>query len=702
VDGGGTVYVTDPGVPAVYKVRISNGNCTQTAIGSGPFNSPSGIAVDRAGNVYIADSLTGWVYKETLQPDGTYVQTSIWGGWTTPIGVAVDGQGNIYVADSGTGNPSLNVPAGIPRVYIETPAGSSYTTKTIIGLDGSAPSGMAVDGIGDIYVAHSGNSLNERGTASAGIYKEVLSAGIYVQISVGMGWAAPYGLAVDPQGNVVVADQQRGIYKEDLADPPQLAFANAAAGTAGIDSPRIVTVSNIGTTVLNFSALSYPVDFPEASASSSDCTPSSSLNSAQSCTLSIDFLPSTSLAGNSSLPLNETVAVTTNTLNTAATLQAISVSGTEVLPGERVNLVVTANPSTVGSSVTFTATVAGSSGGPVPTGTVTFYNGATPLSGPISLSNAVATYSTASLAAGTYAVSASYSGDGNYSGSNSNTIAESIVAAPGTAPLGTTSLGTQNVGSISGVLPLTLTFSQTETVGAIAVLTQGVPYLDFLNAGGGTCATGNAYTISSSCTVNVTFSPKHPGVRYGAVVLTDNSGNVIGTAYVEGTGTGPQISFLPRTLTSLPGSFGYPQGIAVDGAGNLYIADPLGSAVYKETLANGTYRQSTIGTCFKEPYGVAVDGAGNIYVADYGNHAVYKETPSNGSYAQAAIGYGFNSPSGVAVDGLGNIYVADYGSGVAPGVVYLESPLNGTYVQTTQEQLLCSQIIQRVQDNRQA
>lgn len=672
VDGAGTLYVTDPGVPAVFKITISNGNCTKTAIGSG-FGTPWGIAVDEGGNVYVADYGTccETVYKEALQPDGTYVQTTVGSGWVTPVGVAVDGQGKIYVADF-----------GMPGVFMETPSGGTYT-QTPIGQGWPAPTGISVDGIGNLYVSHSGSSPNTGGVDTAGIYKEVLSGGSYIQTSVGSGWAAPYGLAVDPLGNVVVADQRRGIYKEDLADPPQLAFANAAAGTTSSDSPRVVTVSNVGTAVLNFSALSYPADFPEANMSSGGCTSSTSLNPAQSCMLSINFLPSTSLDGGSSLPLNESVSVTTNTLNTAATQQEISVSGTEVLPGENVSLSVSANPSTAGSSVIFTATVAAPSSGPVPTGTVTFYNGTTPLSGAISLSNAVATYSTASLAVGTYAVSASYSGDGDYSGSNSNIISESIVAAPGTAPLGPSTLGTQNVGSTSGVFPLTFTFGQSETLGGIAVLTQGIPNLDFANTGGGTCSTGTAYVTNSTCTVNVTFSPKYPGVRFGAVVLSDSSGNVIGTAYLEGTGSGPQTSFLPGALTSLPTSFNYPQGIAVDGAGDLYIADPLDAAVYKETLVNGTYTQSTIGTGFNEPYGVAVDGAGNVYVADYSNHAVFKETPSNGSYTQAVIGYGFSYPSGVAVDGLGNIYVADNGNGVTPGAVYLETLSNGTYAQTT-------------------
>lgn len=673
VDGSGALYVADPGVPAVYRVIISNGNCTQTTIGSG-FGTPWGVAVDRSGDVYITDigssSVSPAVYKEALQSNGTYVQTIVGSGWVAPVGVGVDEDGNLFVADF-----------GIPGVFKETPSGGSYT-QTPISQGWTAPSGIAVDSIGNIYVSDAGNSVYYRGSVPAGVYKEVVSGSNYIQTPIGSGWTAPYGLAVDAMGNVDVADEARGFYKEDLADPPQLAFANAAAGTISSDSPKIVTVSNLGTAALSFSVVSYPNDFPESSASTSDCTPSTLLDPGQSCTLSIEFQPTTSLGGNTSLLLDESVSISTNTLNTTATQQVVSTDGTEVLPGGSVNLDVSANPSTAGSSVTFTATVAGSSGGPTPTGTVTFYDGTTALSGAISLTNGVATYMTTSLAVGSYAISGSYSGDGNYSGSRSNAITENIVAAPGIAPLGTTNVGTENVGSTSSVVPLTITFTQAETLGSVAVLTQGAPNLDFTDAGGGTCTIGTPYNVNATCAVNVIFSPKYSGVRYGAVMLSDNSGNVIGTAYLQGTGTGPQTSFLPDTLSSLGSSLGYPQGIAVDGSGNLYIADAINAAVYKETLSNGAYTQSAIGTGFTEPYGVAVDGAGNVYVADGGNHAVYKETPSNSSYVQTVIGYGFSFPMGVAVDGLGNVYVADFGDGVTPGAVYMETLSNGSYVQT--------------------
>lgn len=670
LDGSGTLYVADPGSSVVYKVSISGSTCTQTALGSG-FSQPWGLAVDGNGNVYVADKGRSSVYKEALQTNGTYVQATVGSGWVAPLGVAVDGNGNVYVAD-----------LGIPGVLMETPSGSSYT-QTPIGQGWTAPSGIAVDGAAGIYVSDAGNLTVEGGVVAAGVYKEVASGGSYLQMPISAGWTSPNGLAVDALGNVQVADGARGVYKEDLADPPSLTFANTASGSISSDSPRSVTVSNLGTAALHFSAVSYATDFSEAS-TVTDCTSSSSLNAGQGCTLSIQFRPTTALGGKTSLLLSESISITTNTGNVAGTRQALSVSGTEVLPGGSVNLTVSPDPSTAGSSITLTANVNGPNGGPVPTGTVTFYNGTNPLSGAISLTNGVATYSTASLTAGTYAISASYSGDSNYVGSTSNTISESILAAAGTAPIADTNLGTLNIGSSSNPIPLTITFAQAETLGGIAVLTRGAPNLDFTNPGGGTCTVGTAYNANAACTVNVVFSPQYPGTRLGAVVLTDNSGNVIGTGYLEGAGTGPQTSFLPGTVTSfsLLGQFNnspYPQGVAVDATGTLYFADPHNAVVVKETW--GDFNRATVGSGMTEPSGVALDGAGNVYVADRGNHAVYKETLSNGSYIQTVIGYGLSSPMGVAVDGLGNVYIADFGNGVTSGAVYMETFSNGSYTQ---------------------
>ena len=80
------------------------------------------------------------------------------------------------------------------------------------------------------------------------------------------------------------------------------------------------------------------------------------------------------------------------------------------------SLVSSLNPSTVGQSVTFTATV---SGGTSPTGTVQFFDGASPLGAPVALAGNTAALTTSALAVGTHAITATYGGDADDSASTS-------------------------------------------------------------------------------------------------------------------------------------------------------------------------------------------------------------------------------------------------------------------------------------------
>jgi len=128
------------------------------------------------------------------------------------------------------------------------------------------------------------------------------------------------------------------------------------------------------------------------------------------------------------------------------------------------------------------------------------------------------------------------------------------------------------------------------------------------------------------------------------------------------------------------------QGVAVDGAGNLYIADS-GNSRIRKVAANGTI-STVAGTGvagysgnpglatsaqLKNPRGVVVDGAGNLYIADTNNNRVRKVTAATGIITTLAgsafVGYfgdggpatsaSLSHPSGVAVDGAGNVYIAD-------------------------------------------
>jgi large repetitive protein len=239
------------------------------------------------------------------------------------------------------------------------------------------------------------------------------------------------------------------------------------------------------------------------------------------------------------------------------------------------------------------------------------------------------------------------------------TVNSVVVTAPSLS-----NFGTVNIGTTSPVTPVVFTFVNGGAMGSTAVLTQGATGLDYADAGSDTCTPNTAYTFGQTCTVNVTFTPKFAGTRYGAVVLTDNNGNVLATGYLQGTGVGPQVIYSPA-LTSTPvsgiGSGSVPVGVAVDGSGNVYVAN-LSNAVTKIPLGcTSASCVTTLGGGFSVPSGVAVDGSGNVYVADQGNNAV-KEIPPGCASAScvATLGGGFSQPVGVAVDGSGNVFVADF------------------------------------------
>jgi hypothetical protein len=118
---------------------------------------------------------------------------------------------------------------------------------------------------------------------------------------------------------------------------------------------------------------------------------------------------------------------------------------------------------------------------------------------------------------------------------------------------------------------------------------------------------------------------------------------------------------------SEPGQFYGPSGIAVDGSGNIYVADVLNHRIQKFAWDGTFLRQwgsegSGPGQ-FNWPYGIAVDASGNVYVADSENHRVQKFT-SDGTFLTQWGSRGsepgqFSTPDGIAVDGSGNTYVAD-------------------------------------------
>jgi sugar lactone lactonase YvrE len=114
-------------------------------------------------------------------------------------------------------------------------------------------------------------------------------------------------------------------------------------------------------------------------------------------------------------------------------------------------------------------------------------------------------------------------------------------------------------------------------------------------------------------------------------------------------------TYVPASPVTLVTGLNYPAGVAVDGAGNVFIADYGNGVVQEWHAATGTV--STLVTGLSGPQGVAVDGAGNVFIANTGKDAVEERNATTGTVSTLVTG--LNGPVGVAVDGAGNVFIAN-------------------------------------------
>ncbi|MFC6644638.1 Ig-like domain repeat protein [Granulicella cerasi] len=233
-----------------------------------------------------------------------------------------------------------------------------------------------------------------------------------------------------------------------------------------------------------------------------------------------------------------------------------------------------------------------------------------------------------------------YSGGNNLNVANLNSI-----------PLGSSTVGTAVSTSNTSV-----TFVFTASTGVSSITSSGAGF----TYTAGSCAAA-AYAANGTCTVNVNYTPTAVGLQTGAVTLNNSSGVAVATALLSGTGQGALETNDPGTLSAIGSGFTQPGAVAVDGSGNVFVADSSANSVLR--YAGGTGTPTSIGTGLKAPTAVALDNAGNVFIADSGNARVVKVPVVSGALAnasQSVIYTGSGSTlTGIALDFAGNLYVAD-------------------------------------------
>src|SRR5579872_2957477 len=165
-------------------------------------------------------------------------------------------------------------------------------------------------------------------------------------------------------------------------------------------------------------------------------------------------------------------------------------------------------------------------------------------------------------------------------------------------------------------------------------------------------------------------------ILWSVVLALTFSGAAFSQNYTIQTFAGGGV---PQGVAGASASLGFVTGVATDPAGDLYIALKSYSVVVRMdatthilTLIAGTGTPGYSGdngpaasAQLNKPSGMALDAAGNLYIADSGNNRVRKV--SNGvitTVSGGGVGVQLSNPTGVAVDTSGNLYIADSGNNV--------------------------------------
>ena len=580
---------------------------------------------------------------------------------TNPTGIAMDSSGDLFVADSGNGY--LTGDTKYTSIWELTSTGlRTFNAPTQIVAGTAAATGkyayimgVAVDPSGNVWFTDIGcksttiitctnTGLSTIGGAVWELPKTSTGYGTAVSITLSSGsWGTPWGITVDKNGNVFVADNaNQKIYEIPAGE------TTATALTGTVPYPRRLTAdasSNLyvvsATSPTSPSGSLYKLTEPGYASSTLGTVAFSSSPDG----ITIDS------AGNLWVTENGTGTLV-EVLATGYTTSQVWVPGDLTKPNDVVGdslgdyYLADSGSDSIREAFTNGADFGWTAVGSPTTETVHFlFNGAasTTIGAPVVFTQGATALDFTNAGTGTCAAGA------NAAGSNCSVTVKFAPTTPGTR------------------------------IGAVQLL----------NAGGtAVIATGKVWGIGTGPQLVFT-SDTTPSK------ITTTTGTLAGLA-VDGAG---DVFFSDSTLThvnefvaatstvSTVGSgFSSPQGLAVDGAGNVFVADSGNSAVKEIVAVNGkiptTPTINTVGSGFKNPTSVSADGAGNVFVADSGNNAVKEIVAVNGQVSSTStvntVGSGFSNPTSVWADDRDDLFIADKGNNAVKLIVSVNSLLSSS------------------------
>ena len=643
-------------VLSTFAGTVSPGSVDGTGAAS-RFNGPSGITVDAAGNVYIADTGNGTIRQVTSAGVVTTLAGSPgeWGAangtgaaarFATPQHLAVDGSGTVYVADSANGALRKITAAGEVTTF-----DLSAARPAVNGLGGVAvtPDGQTV------YFTDRGNNVVRRIVGSGPV---TVFAGdpLHAGSADGTGSAArfyePTGLALDAAGNLHVADSRNhtirritaaGVVTTLAGTAGALGSADGAATAARFYLPRAVAVDTAGNV--------FVAD-----------------------------------AGNHTV---RKIAATGGAVTTVAGVAELAGSATGTGAAARFDL-----PTALAALGDGTLYVADSRNNVVrritPARVVTTFAGVAPTS----------TNGTGAAARFRQPRALDCDAAGNVYVADS---ADSVIRRITPAGAVTILAGAPGSTGTADGIGATARFNRPEGVLAAA---DGTVYVaDTLNhtirkittAGVVTTLAGSAGEQGDVDGTDAAARFRHPqGLAFdrdGNLVVADTFNNMIRRVTPAGevttvAGTSAAYGFGTRNGSGPAVQFEHPSAVAVNAAGEIFVADANNAAIRKIDTAGtvstaygvagafGTSDGDATGVRFRRPLALDFDADGNLYVADPDAATVRLIAPDGTSFTAAGFGDAsgaidgagpvarLRGPGGVAVAPDGALYIADTGNAV--------------------------------------